>query len=159
PDRHAQDIGDRSVVELVGQHFVLETLAAAYFARHFDLVHIRQLDVDDAQSLTIFVRTFRVETEQGRTNLVDFGKRLSDLVHDSLIGGGIRAAGNADRRLVNHNHVGVLPEKGLVDERAFAGAGDTGDHGQDACRYIDGDVLQVIGPGVGNRQFAFCRAT
>jgi hypothetical protein len=109
PDRHVQDIADRFVVEFVGQHFVLETLAAAYFARHFDLVHVGQLGVDDAQSLTIFASTFRVETEQGRTDLVDIGKSLSDLVHDSCIGGGIRAAGNANRRLVNHNRVGVLP--------------------------------------------------
>src|SRR5579859_3452996 len=109
PDGHVQDIGDRFVVEFVGQHFVLETLAAAYFARHFDLVQVRQVDVDDAQSLTIFASTFRVETEQGRTNLVDFGKSLADLVHDSRIRGGIRAAGNANRRLINHNRVGVLP--------------------------------------------------
>ena len=73
---HAKHIRDRLAVELIGQHFILEALAAADFAEDFHFVHKGQIGVDDAQALTIFAGTFRVETEQRRADLVGVAKAL-----------------------------------------------------------------------------------
>ena len=158
PDGHVEHVGDRFAVELVGQHFVLEALAAADLAGHLDFVHERQVDVDDAQALAGFAGALGVEAEQRRADLVGRGKGLAHVVHDAGVGGGVRAAGDAHRRLVDHDRVGVLAQKALVDQRALARAGHARDHGQDAGRNVDADVLQVVGAGVGDRQLALGRA-
>ena len=49
---------------LVGKYFLLEPLAAADFAWGFNLVHVRQLNVDHAQSLAVLAGALRVEAEQ-----------------------------------------------------------------------------------------------
>ncbi len=46
----------------------------------------------------------------------------------------------------------MLAEESLIDQRALARASHAGDYRQDASGNIHADILQVISPGMDNRQ-------
>ncbi len=76
PHGHRQHVGDRLAVQLVGQHFVLEALAAAGFAGNFHLVQEGQVGVDHAQALAGFAGALGVEAEQDALTLLAAAKAL-----------------------------------------------------------------------------------
>ena len=103
------------------------------------------------------------------------GEELADLVVGLDVGDRVRAAGAAERALVDQRHVdqpvearpgashspgstSTTPARALVgavedvlDQRRLARAGDAGDRDQRAEREVDVDVLQVVGAGAAHR--------
>ena len=96
-----------------------------------------------------------------------FGEESSDLVEDFDVGRGVAARRSTDRALVDVDDFVELVEafestvladsceaadqfacgrwvEDVIDERRFAGAGNTGDRGQDAERNLNVDVEQVV---------------
>jgi hypothetical protein len=154
----AEHVGDGFAVVLVLEHFVFEALAAADVAGGFGVVEEAEVLGEEAGAFAVVAGAFGVEAEEAGVGFVGFGKGFADGVEDAGVGGGVGAAGLADGGLVDHDGVRVLLEKHLVDERALARAGHAGDDGEDAGGDVDGDVLQVVGVGVGDGEFALGRA-
>src|SRR4029077_16405273 len=79
---------------------------------------------------------------------------LPYVVHHAGVGRRVRAGRGADGRLVHDDRVGVLTQESLVDQGALAGAGHAGDRDEHAGGDVDADVLEVVGAGVADGQFA-----
>ena len=98
------------------------------------------------------------------------GEPVADGGEGARIGGGVRARGAADGRLVDvddlvemfhaidavmlggrlagaHELAGQRPVDRVDEQGGFAAAGDAGDAGEDAQRDFGGDILEIVGAG------------
>src|SRR5437879_11530110 len=139
-----------------GKRFRIVTAAAANFAHHINVREKIHFDTAQAVSLAGFAAAaFDVETEAAGTvaTLARFrqhGKEIADRRENSGVGGGIRSRRTANRGLIDFNNfvdlvsaenlamrgrrfggaIKFLRERAVenvVDERGFAGAGNTSD--------------------------------
>src|SRR5258708_19855516 len=77
---------------------------------------------------------------------------MAHVNYDDCIGSRIGTAGCAHRQLVNHHRLRVLAEESLIDQRALGRAGRASEYRQEGGGNIHADILQVINPGMDNRQ-------
>jgi hypothetical protein len=111
------------------------------------------------------------------------GEKFADGVEGTDVNGGGRARGAGERGLIDHHHLAdffvasdgadnaglVLGDlafealqvavEDLVDEGAFAGAGDTGEAAEDAEGQLDIDFFEVVLAGAGDFQVVLCLAS
>src|SRR6202035_1783558 len=59
-----------------------------------------------------------------------------------------RSAGSTNCRMIDHDGVWMLLQEYLMNQRTLTRTRDPRNHGEDPCRDIDGDMLQVISVGV-----------
>ena len=154
---HVEDVGDVLASVAGGEGFggVAEALAGGAFEA--DVVHEVHVDAEEALALAFGAGAFGVEAEEGGWLADGGGVLLADGVEDAEPGGRIGAAGAADGLLIDEDAVGVLLGEDVVDEGAFAGAGDAGDADEDALgdggvevgEVVDGGVADFKGGGPG----------
>ncbi len=172
-DGEVEDVGDGVAVELYGQRFLVVAASVADFALHVDVGHEVHLDAALAVALAgLAAASGDVEAEAAGlvaalARLGQHGEQVADGREDLRVGGRVGARRAADGRLVDADDLvdllgagegvvraGLLARavdglgeravEDVVDEGAFAAAADAGDHGHDAERDADGQVLQVV---------------
>ena len=152
--RHLEDVGDAAAAEFVLEHRSLETASLAFLARGRDGRHDPEVGVDHAGAVAGRAGAIGVGAEEARLDLVLLGEGLADRVEQSTVGGRVAPPGTPDRRLV-HGHHAFASRHRPVDERALAGTGHPGDHGE----HTEGDVKvyvpQVVGVRAADLEFAF----
>ena len=182
-----EHVGDGVSLELHRQSFLVVAAAVAHFALHVDVGHEIHFNAALAVALA-GLATSAGDIEAESPGLVaalarfrEHGEEIADWRKHLRIGGGIGARRAADGRLVNAHHLvqlfcagqrlvcaGLLARtvdalrqraiENVVDERAFAAAAHAGNHGHDAKRNANGDVLQVVfaSAGYGNPLASEC---
>ena len=129
-------------------------LPLADLAVQTHVVEERQLDSQEAPALACRTGTPGVEAEERRRHPVGGGERPPDGVEHADVGGGIGTGRTSDGALIDRDHLAASSVPGRpapegVDElrhqRALARPGHAGDARQDALRYADGEVAQVVG--------------
>ena len=123
-------------------------LPLAFVADDLHLVQEAHFHGDGAESLAFRAGAPGIEAEQGGRLVRGPGEFLAHRFEHPDIGQGIGARRAADRRLVDDDGLAVVGQKEIVDQAAFARAGDPGDAGQDALGDAGGDILQVMQRGV-----------
>ena len=131
-----------------------EAAALADLADADDLGHEPEARVGLAQAVAVRAGALRVRAEQRRLDAVRLRERRPDRVEDAGVGRRVRAPRAADRGLVDDRHRRVGPGQAAVDQRALAGARDAGHRDEHAERHVDRDVLEVVEPGVPDRDRA-----
>ena len=111
------------------EHLVGEALALARLADARHAGHHRQVGVDQPDALAGRAGALGVGAEQGGLDAVGLGEGGTDRVEQPGVGGRVAASGAPDRGLVDDHDPGPAAQR-PVDQRALAGAGDSGDHGE-----------------------------
>ena len=119
-----------------------------------DLGHEPEARVGLAQAVAVRAGALGVRAEQRGLDAVRLRERRPDRVEDAGVGRRVGAPRAADRGLVDDRHRRVGPGQAAVDQRALAGAGDAGHRDEHAERHVDRDVLEVVEPGVPDRDRA-----
>src|SRR5260370_10500299 len=168
-----QDIADRLPLVADSERFRIVAPAAADFAHHINVREKIHFNTAQAVPLAGFATAaFDIETEAAGAvpalaRFRQHGEEIADRRENSSIGGGIGPRRAADWRLIDFDDfVNLVSAENLamrgrrfrrsieflrqravenvVDERGFAGAGDAGDHGQQAERKCNVHVLQIV---------------
>ena len=172
-DGELEHVGDGVAVELHRQRFLIVAAAVAHLAQHVDVGQEIHFDAALAIALAGFAAASG-DVEGKAPGLVaafarlrEHGEQIADGGEDAGVGGGVGSRRATDGRLVDANDFVDLIEscdgcvlagifaravellrqraiENVVDERAFAGAGDAGDDGHDAEREAGGEILQVV---------------
>ena len=149
------------------------TLPLAHVADDIDVRKELHLDLHKALARTrLAAAALDVEAEPAvpvapYPRLRDLGEKIPDKGEDACIGGGVRAGGPADGGLVDVDDPVYRLNPWMADARppalssgrvllqregkgcrsggSFSRAGNARDAGKDAERYIDVDILQVMG--------------
>ena len=174
-----EDVGDGMAVEFDCQRLLIVAAAVADFALHVHVGHEVHFNAALTVALAgLATAACHVEAEASGliaalAGLGEHGEEVADGREDLGIGGGVGARGAANGGLVDADHLVKLLGAGervvrawvlaravdglgqgavenVVDQSAFAAAADAGDHGHDAERDADGDILQVVLAGSGN---------
>ena len=175
-DGHFEQIGNGIAFVAHGERFGVVAAAATDFAGDVNIGKKIHFDAAQTVALTGFAATsFDIEAEAAGAiaafaGLGKHGEKFANRAEDAGVGGGIRARGAADGRLVDFDDfvemleaengamgagsfagtIKLLREgaiENVVDQRGFAGAGNAGDDGEQAEREFDVDVFQVVGVG------------
>src|SRR4029453_10536177 len=163
-------------LELDLERLAVVALALAYVAGDVDIRQKVHLDLDHAIALAgLAAPALDVEGEAAglvaaRLGLGELGEPFADWGEGAGIGGGIRARGAADRRLVDVDRLVELLDafelvvlagplacavelagdravERLDEESGLAAAGHAGHRGEQAKGHVHGDVLEVVGAG------------
>src|SRR5258708_1833338 len=174
--RQIENIADGVAFVALGERFRIVAEAGEDFAKSVKVGEEIHRDAAQAVALAGFASAaFYVEAEAAGAvaAFARFGKhrkKLADGREDSRIRGGIRTRSAADGRLINFDDlvdligaddfamragrflgaIEFLREgavENVVDERGFAGAGDTGDDGEEAEGQRDIEILQIVCSG------------
>ena len=172
-DGHVEDVGDRLALELHFERFAVVALALAHVAGDVDVGQEVHLDLEDAVAFAFLAApALDVEREPARAvaaglGLGQAGKPVAQWAEGADIGGRVGSRRAADRRLVDvddlveefeagevivrgrvHARAVEPPAHGLVQrvdhQRRLAAARDAGHRDEQAERYVDGDVLEVV---------------
>ena len=181
---HFEHVGDGLALVVHLEGFAVVALAVAGFTGH---VHVRQevhFNLQGAVAGAVLTAaTLDVEGEAAggvaaHLRFAGLCEQLADVVEHAGVGGGVRARGAADGRLVHVNDlvqvfqaVDALVAAGhllgavelvrqggvqnVVDEGGFARAGHTGHRGEHAQREGHSHVLEVVFAGTAHGQLAF----
>ena len=162
-----------------GESFGIVATAAAHFAHHVNVRQKIHFDAAEAIPLAGFAAAaLDVEAEAAwavaaLARFRQHGEEIADGSEDPGVGGGIGTRGAADGGLIDLDDfvdmlgadnfavrggcfggaVELLGEgtiKNVVDECGFSGAGDAGDHGEQAERQRDVDFFEIVGAGTEN---------
>ncbi len=184
-DGHLEDVGDVLALVGDVEHLFLVAFAAAGLALEIEIGQKLHLDLHHALALALLAAPPRhVEAEEAGFVAVDLRRprlteELADAVERVGIGGGVRARRPPDRLLVDHLHrvdvavaadgvvladfpVAASPLQALqalverlVGEGRLAGAAHARHAHDHAEGDVDVDVLEVVLPGVLDREDAF----
>ena len=175
-DGQLQHIGDVLAAIADFERLGVVAPPAALLASHPDIGQEMHLDQPLAVALAgLAAAAWPVEAEAVGRVAADLGlwhpgEQLADLVEDPGVGGRVAGRRVADGRLVDVNHfvdvldpaklvvaagLGGRPVQALgqggvehvVDQRALATAGDSGDHDEAAQREGHVDVAEIVVPG------------
>ena len=153
PGGHLQDLCDILSVIPVGQRFPAVAFALAGLADSGDRVHKHQLGDDLPPPAAGRAGALAVEGKQAGVRAGLRRHLPSDLIEKAQEGGGGGASRGRHRGLVHQHHpVGVLLGEHIPDERAFARARHTGDHGEHMQRDVHRHVFQIVQRGVPDGQ-------
>src|SRR6266849_1478415 len=162
-----------------GEGFGIVAAAAANFTHHVDVGKKIHFDAAEAVALAGFAASaLHVEAEAAGAiaALARFGKHGEEIAYRSEntgVGGGIGTRGASDGCLIDFDDfvdlvgaqdfamrrgrfrraIELLCEraiKNVIDERGFAGAGNTGDDEEHAERQRDINFLEIVGAGAEN---------
>ena len=153
-DRHGQGLDDIPPAEAVLEDVVGVATALAHLADADDLGHEPEAGVGLAQAVAVRAGALRVRAEQRGLDAVGLCECRADRVEDAGVRRRVRAPRATDRRLVDDGHRRVGAWQAAMDQRALARAGHAGHRDEHAERDVDGDVLQVVQPGVPDRDRA-----
>ncbi len=152
-DGHREHLGDVFATEEVLEHLRLKALGVAVVAGAGDGVHEAEFGVDHAGALAGWAGALGVRGEERRLHAVGLRERLADRLEHAGVGGWVAAARAFDGALINGDHA-VAARHRAADERALARARHAGDHGEQAEREVDVDILEVVGAGAADLEFA-----
>ena len=138
----------------VPEHLIGEPAALAHLAHADDARHEGEVGVDQAKPLARRAGALRVRAEERRLDAIGRCERLADRIQDAGVRGRVRSTRAADGRLVDDRDRRIGARQAAVDERALAGAGDAGDGDEHAGRHVNRHVLEVVQPGVPDRDRA-----
>ena len=171
--RQVQYVADRMSLVAHGERLGIVAATAAHFAHHINIGKKIHFDAPQAVALASFAApAFHVEAEAARAvaalaRLREHGKQVADGRKHSGVGRRVRTRRAANRRLIDLNDLvdvfGAedLPMRGgrfrgtiellrqraiqnIVHQRGFAGAGNPGDHREQAQRKGDVNLLEIV---------------
>ena len=172
--RQIQNIADGMAFVAHGERFRIVAASTAHFAHHVNVGKKIHFDAAEAVALAGFAAA-ALHIEAEATGAVaafprfrQHGEEVADRRENAGVGGGIRARGAADGGLIDFDDfvdvfgadnlavrggrfrraIELLRKRAIenvVDQRGFAGAGNTGDHGEKAERKRDIYLLQIVG--------------